>query len=115
MITMRKITKIHANKLPKRIHFIAEWLEHRGMSQADLVEHLGVNKGTVSKWCSGDLPSEENLVNIATVLNVDVPTLFRHPDDDWIARFFEGRNKEERKRMIDTLSIAFPRKDGTNG
>jgi len=110
-----KIAKIHGGKLPKRIHFIGEWIELRRLAQADVVRELGVNKGTVSKWCAGDLPSEDNLTALAALLQVEPNQLFRHPDDDWIARLFADRSEEEKHRMIETLNAAFPRKDGTNG
>jgi transcriptional regulator with XRE-family HTH domain len=112
---MSKVTKIHKDKTPQRIHFIAEWIAFRGLSQADVVNDLGVNKGTVSKWCAGSLPQETNLAPIAALLQVDVPTLFRHPDDDWLARLFEGRSQQEKERMIKTLNAAFPKATGTDG
>lgn len=96
----------------ERIHFIAEWLERRGMSQADVVRELGVNKGTVSKWCRGDLPGEDNLRALAALLNVGPSDLFRHPLDDWMSRFFMHRSAEQLKRMVDTLKAAFPEEGG---
>lgn len=112
---MPNVTRIHKDKLSKRIHFIPEWIEHRGLSQADVVRELDINKGTVSKWCSGDLPSEVNLYNIAALLEVEPNALFRHPKDDWLANFFSGRSEEEKQRIVNTLNAAFPKRDGTRG
>lgn len=64
----------------QRIHFISEWLEQLGLQQADVVDALGVNKGTVSKWCSGKLPSEDSLLALADFLKIDPNRLFHDPD-----------------------------------
>lgn len=120
---MAKITRIHADKVPQRIHYLNEWLAYRRMSQADLVREIGVNKSAVSKWCSGALPSEDNLLKVAAVLSIEPNALFRDPEDDWFARLFreraasvfKDRTDEEIARMMATLETAFPRKDGTNG
>lgn len=87
------------------------------MSQAELVRELDVNKGTVSKWCAGALPSEENLLRITAILEIEPPALFRHPLDDWMTRMFQDRARDELERMIETLKAAFPKKgkDGTKG
>lgn len=110
-----KIQKIHATRVTKRIHYLAEWLEHRQLNQADLVSELGVNKGTVSKWCAGDLPSEKNLLSLTAFLEIEPPALFRHPLDDWMSRLFKQRSEDELKRMVETLKAAFPQKSGTHG
>lgn len=112
---MPKIAKIHATKTPKRIHYLVEWLEKRRMIPAELVRVTGHNKGTISKWCSGALPSEKSLFEIANALSIEPNDLFRHPDDDWLARMFRDRSQEELSRMVETLRVAFPMKEGTNG
>lgn len=112
---MAKITQIHRSAEPARLHFLNEWMDKRGVKQADLVRELGVDKGTVSKWCAGKLPQETNLIAIAAFFEIEPNDLFRHPDDDWLSRFFRDRSQEELNRMIETLKAAFPRKDGTNG
>ncbi len=49
--TMAKVTKIHAGKTPRRIHFIAEWAAKRGIMAARIAESLGAkpSTGTVFK------------------------------------------------------------------
>lgn len=108
---MGNVVTIHTDKDEPRVHFIAEWLEHRELSQAEIVRELGVNKGTVSKWCSGALPAEDNLRALAAFLEVEPVELFRHPQDDWITRFFMNRSTEQLKQMVATLNAAFPRKE----
>jgi transcriptional regulator with XRE-family HTH domain len=112
---MAKREKIHNSTTPRRIHFISEWIEHRGLQQSDVAEALGTNKGTVSKWCSGALPSETNLLALASLLEVEPPDLFRHPYDDWMARLFRNRSEEELARMVNMLKAAFPSAEGANG
>ena len=98
-----------------RLHYINEWAERRNVNQSEIAEALGVDKGTVSKWFDGALPSEANLPRIAGFLEIDLDELFRMPGDTWLKRFFERRSAEERKRIRAMIEAAFPLKDGTNG
>jgi hypothetical protein len=110
-----RVTHIHKGKTPHRLHFIPEWAEVRGKRQVDFVNAGLSDKGTVSKWFSGLLPQQDNLTRIANFLQVeDENALFRHPDDDWLARFLKGRAQEERERIRQTLELAFPRQTGTS-
>lgn len=108
---MPNVVKIHEGKTPQRIHYLTEWAERRGMTQADIVRLLGVNKGTVSKWFGGALPQESNILALAEIFAIEPTQLFRHPDDDWLAQLFRDRSEEERRRMIATIEAAFPRSD----
>lgn len=114
---MSNVTKIHSGKSPTRIHFIVEWAEKRGLRQTDIVEEVGADKGLVSRWFKGTIPKEDYLEKLAALFGTDVHGLFRHPDDDWMARFFQNRSREELERMKTMLEAAFPvdRKDGTAG
>lgn len=98
-------TRIHKDKHPPRIHYIAEWSEKRGKKQVDLVNATGADKGTVSRWFAGRLPEQPYLMKIAAYLAVDEPAdLFRHPDDNWFKRMFEGRSRkdvEDSKRLVE--------------
>jgi hypothetical protein len=70
---------------------------------------------TLSRWYSGSTPSLEWQEKLALFFEIDREALFRHPDDDWIAKFFRGRSEEERERMKKMLEAAFPLKTGTGG
>lgn len=109
---MPNVVRIHSGKTPQRIHFLAEWADRRGMTQAEIVRLLEVNKGTVSKWFGGALPQESNIVALAAILKIEPSQLFRHPDDDWLTQLFHDRSEEEKKRIIATIETAFPRSQG---
>lgn len=83
-----------------RLHYIVEWAEKRGLKQADIVREIEVDKGSVSRWFHGTLPSSEHLRRLAALLtDGDVTSLFRHPDDDWLSRMLRGRTEAERNRI----------------
>ncbi len=51
-------------------------LAEKGKTNIWLSEKLGMNKATVSKWCTNDTqPTMENLFRIAEALNTDVREL----------------------------------------
>ncbi len=106
-----EVGQIHAGATPHRIHFIPEWAERRGVSQADIVRAVGADKGLVSRWFKGVIPTERYLIPLAAYLQAEEPShLFRHPQEDWLSRLFAQRTDDERQRMIQTLEAAFPRK-----
>lgn len=87
------------------------------MRQADIVRAMPsdqrIDKSTVSRWFRGSLPKEDHLVALAGLFETDVPALFRHPDDDWIARLLQNRSEEERQRIAQVIELSFPRRTGT--
>jgi transcriptional regulator with XRE-family HTH domain len=108
---MTELPRIHKDKQPMRPHHIADWADLRGMSQADLAEALGADKSVISRWFSGSTTSTKWQEALVHVLQCDsVESLFRHPNDDWLARFLSNRSKDEVERIKATLEAAFPRK-----
>jgi transcriptional regulator with XRE-family HTH domain len=96
----------------RRFHYIVEWAEHRRLTQADIMRALGVDKSTVSRWFSGSIPSEMYLIPLTALLTGDgdePAALFRHPDDDWMARLLRGRTADEERRIKAMIEAAFPR------
>lgn len=112
---MAKVPKIHSSKQPRRPHFIEEWAERRNLSQADLARELGADKSVVSRWFNGASPGADWQDRLAALFHCEPDALFRHPNDDWIKRFFEGRTAEEIEHIQRSLEIIFPKKDGTDG
>lgn len=117
------VTRIHQNKQPIRRHFLNEWLVAKNLKPADLVDLLNdpdrsmdleeIGKSQVYRWLAGQLPHPATQQRIAQALGEgDRPeALLRHPDDDWVARFMDGRSQEEIQRIKNTLENAFPKKD----
>jgi transcriptional regulator with XRE-family HTH domain len=105
---MADVIKIHANKQPRRPHYIAEWAAKYGLRQKDLVKELGADKSTVSRWYRGASPSEDWQAKLSALFHCEPESLFRHPDDDWMSRFLKGRSQEEIERMKAMLEAAFP-------
>jgi len=105
--------RIHSMKQPRRPHFIREWAERRHLTQADLARELGADKSLVSRWFNGSTPGVDWQQRLAALFHCEEDALFRHPDDDWIRRFFEGRSREEIEHIRRSLETIFPRKTGT--
>ena len=105
---MARPVRIHSGKQPLRFHYIPEWAKHRHLRQCDIARALNVDKSTVSRWFDGSLPVEAHLIALTGVFGADEPAaLFRHPDDDWIARFFRGLSEAARKRARAALELIF--------
>ncbi len=110
---MTEPTKIHAGKTPHRVHYIAEWAEKRGLKQADIAKEIGADKGLVSRWFSGTIPKAGYLIQLRALFHAEeVSSLFRHPDDDWVAKLFKDKSDRQRDQAIEMLSLLF-REDGT--
>lgn len=107
---MARTPRIHKDKTPFRLHFIAEWADHRGIDRSAIIEATGADKGTVSRWFAGKLPTDKHLLALADLYQIEVVQLFRDPHDDWMVEFFKDRNIDELKRIQATLEAAFPKK-----
>lgn len=116
MLHVMPVDSIHSSKNPPRLHYLADWIERRHLKQADVVRALGVDKATVSRWCAGHMPEQKNLGPLIAFLDLEDPNdLFRHPDDTWIRRFFNGRSRAEIDHIRQVLDVTFPKRDGTHG
>lgn len=104
----------YSSDIPRR-HYIAEWSEKRGVKQADIVREIGADKGSVSRWfVAGIIPTEKYLKPLADFLQVDeVVDLFRHPDDDWLAKMFRDKTEEQKEAAIQMLKIFFQNSVGS--
>jgi transcriptional regulator with XRE-family HTH domain len=111
---MNNVTHIHTDKTPVRVHFIVEWAEKRHFKQADIVREIGADKGLVSRWFQGTVPKPEYLEKLAALFGTDIHGIFRHPDDDWLAKFFRDKTDEQKEHAIEMLRILF-KSDGKTG
>ncbi len=109
------VSHIHKGKQPNRPHFIQEWAEKSGYaSQADLAEALNADKSVVSRWYNGTSPSREWQDRLAALFDCERDGIFRHPNDDWMARFLRRRSEDELRRIKQMLEAAFPDGNGSN-
>jgi succinate dehydrogenase flavin-adding protein (antitoxin of CptAB toxin-antitoxin module) len=121
MLRMTQVTRIHVDKSPaSRLHFIPEWAAHRGMRQADIVAafppDVAVDKSTVNRWFKGSMPKDKHLLVLAAIFETEPNSLFQHPDNDWLARFFSQRSEAERDQAIEVLKAMFRNlRTGTDG
>ena len=67
----------------KSINRLIVVLAEKNLTNKWLAEQLGKDQATVSKWCTNNAqPSLEMLVNIASVLHVDVKELLNSSVED---------------------------------
>jgi transcriptional regulator with XRE-family HTH domain len=97
------------DKSDRRRHFIPEWAAKRGVKQADIVREIGADKGAVYRWfADGVIPTEKYLKPLADFLDADeVVDLFRHPDDDWMAKMFRDKTEQQKEAAIRMLNLFF--------
>ncbi len=101
---------------PNRPHFVVEWAVLRGYeNQTQLATALGADKSVVSRWYNGTSPTKEYQEKLAELFHCEPGAIFRHPDEDWIVRFFHNRERAEIDRMKQMLELAFPMRNGTSG
>lgn len=90
-------------------------MERRHLTAKDIVNRTGADKGLVSRWLKAVEPSTPGPAYqdaLRAELQIEDPEgIFRHPDDDWMARFLRGRPPEEVDRIKATLEAAFPRRE----
>lgn len=116
--TMASVSRIHPGKQPVRRHFLNEWLEAKGMKPMDLLDALNdpdrmsdlpiIDKSQVYRWLKGQLPQAAQQKRIAQAIGQEPEDLLRHPIDDWLAKFFSDRTREEAERAKKMLEAAFP-------
>jgi DNA-binding XRE family transcriptional regulator len=64
------------NMANKEINRLRVVLAEKGITNKWLAERMGKNQTTVSRWCNNEMqPSLETLVQVASVLKVDVRDL----------------------------------------
>ena len=108
-LRMSQLAAIHHLKQGPRPPFIPAWAEHFNLNQADVARELGADKSLVSRWFSGSTPQEPWQEKLAALFHTEPNALFRHPDEDWIASFFAGREREEVERIKKMLEAGYPK------
>lgn len=112
------LAQIYAGRQPRRPHYLAELMERRGVSRADLIEGIGVDKGLVSKWLDEEKPTTpgpDYVKKLGQFFAVspdpdDFVDIFADPDVVRLHKFLRGRAPDEIDRIMATLETAFPSK-----
>jgi transcriptional regulator with XRE-family HTH domain len=95
-------------------------MERRNLSPADMSRQIGADKSVISRWLSGASPTKVYQERLAALFSIEPHELFRHPDDNWLARFFaeraelmallKERDAEELDRIEKMIRLTFPPK-----
>lgn len=84
---------------PPRI-FLREWRLHRDMTQEELAERIGADKGTLSKWENAKRGMNTDiLAELAFALRCTVPDLYRSPEKAEYDAFFASAPDDVRAAM----------------
>jgi transcriptional regulator with XRE-family HTH domain len=98
-----------AVKTPRRPHYIEEWMETRGLSQVELARAIGADKSSISRWLDGTCPSKEWQEKLGQFFGCGRDGIFRHPDEDWMKRFFEDRTSDDVERIKMLMDLNWPK------
>jgi len=87
-------------KRPLRL-YLAEWREHRKLTQETLAGRLGVTHVTVSRWETGKRQPDLNAqAAIAEALDIEIMDLRRHPDQPSADALLRDQPQEVRDMII---------------
>jgi transcriptional regulator with XRE-family HTH domain len=93
-------------KTPVRF-FIAEWREHRKLSQEQLANRVGTTKGSISRWENNERDITLGaFAAIAEALNCSVEDLSRdpaQPSADALLRDMDAATRRQALRLIEAL------------
>src|SRR5690348_1431753 len=88
---------------PIKPHFVREWAAFREKGQTDIINAIGVDKGTVSRWFNKEsTPYGRNLIALSKFLRCKTGDIFNPPpteDDCWVEDVLRGRSEDERRRI----------------
>lgn len=85
---------------------ITKLLQERGLTQQDLADHLGVNKSTVSGWCSGKkTPRMDKVEDMAKFFNCSVTDILGYTKPDPVDYYTD--TDAFRDRMKDEYGVLF--------
>lgn len=105
------VTRIGTRR-PRRIYMV-EWRDKRGLTQQQLADRIGTTKESISRWETGKRQMNvEILAEVAHALDIDVPDLFRSPDQPTPADLLRDLPAEKVQQVIDYIGFV-TRKTGS--
>lgn len=100
----------------KHRHFIREWRKHRGYSQEQLADRIGINRAHLSKIETGSRKYDEEFLELAAVALRCAPVdlLIRDPSDpDGLWSIYDQLGPVQRVQLVEIGKTL--RKTGTDG
>jgi transcriptional regulator with XRE-family HTH domain len=91
---------------PAQPHFLRYWREHRGLSQDQVADAIGISKASVSRVENGITPyTQDVLESYARVLECTVADLVSRPpsDPEGLWAIWERLRAEDRPRAVAIL------------
>src|SRR6185503_2595298 len=98
------VTKIHPRR-PRRV-FLAEWREHRGLTQKQLADRLGCDVMTVSRWELQKVAiSTDALAALAEALSGDMEPedLYHDPEKPTPNQLLRGQPPEIQEQALSII------------
>jgi transcriptional regulator with XRE-family HTH domain len=91
---------------PARRHFLRHWREHRGFSQDQLADAIGISKASVSRVENGITPYTQDVVEAyARVLGCTVADLVSRPpsDPEGLWAIWDRLHADDKRRAVAVL------------
>jgi hypothetical protein len=108
-----QLARIYENRQPRRPHYLAQLMERHGVTRAELIEAIGVDKSLLSRWLDEKKPSTPS-PDWSRALGEffgkghDPVDIFANPDVDWLSRLLQDRSADELERIKAMIEAAFP-------
>lgn len=102
--------------MARQAHYIKEWRKHRGLTQDQLAERIGMDKGYLSKIENGKRRYDQPFLEAAAVVLRCEPAdlLIRDPSDpDGIWSVWDGLKPIERQQVVEIAKTL--KRTGTEG
>jgi transcriptional regulator with XRE-family HTH domain len=97
------MAKRYKSRAPARRHFLRHWREHRGLSQDQVAEAIGISKASVSRVENGITPYTQDVLEAyARVLGCTVADLVSRPpsDPEGLWAIWDRLRAEDRRRAV---------------
>jgi transcriptional regulator with XRE-family HTH domain len=103
-------------RMSRQPHYIKEWRKHRGLTQEQLAERIGIDKGYLSKIENGKRRYDQPFLEAAAVVLQCAPAdlIIRDPSDpDGIWSVWDTLEPVERRQVVEIAKTL--KRTGTEG